>query len=1675
MNNLNFPASSSSGPVPSMVASMGGYPLATHKIVQVPFQWSRVVCKEKGLVYYITPSGHVLRCQSDAHTYMQTRTNCKCFFGNLKYEDVFDFTTDVSSYPFKSRPVGDPTQCEQWVETFPNDLLRGQILLALDYLADQEVHNFDELFRLVNGIMAPNHPTIIKWLDNAFEWDTIRVIKDGRMFVQEFSETQMIHLTYELSTARELDSLKKEICSVNPSTLRLSSNCDFSGIGAPLGPAVFSPPPPNANTPICSPVKSPIVSPITPPSQRSSLVSPISSPTHPSTSFNSEYQSPIAVPDRPIASHFTGTVTSSVPASLANFNHIPIVNNNNTPVKAANSRRKAASTNKGSKAKVSNAHISPIHPTGPIASSPQAPAMQPNSVSPSMVAKGQAGVQMIHLNIPTASSVSSGNQPGGPPPTSLGTLNLAIPAHLFSQLNLLPNANAQISAATASGSVSLNLNKEQLTKLLSSISPVVLNQSIVPNGQPPRQTPQQSPQKTPPRIPPQLLQQQSPPQVLLPHLSQQLPVQQPPMNVPKSNGKRRNAKQPPFPEEEVKPPRKPRASYTRKPKGSGKAVNMLISPRANIAQAIQLPQPSAPLPQPPPPASSETVVEWTKNRELTPTISKVLAEVLDRPQLTKQQDSGHLRLPRFDSLKAGYTSLEHPLPSSLPSTSKKSQTDSAISLDGLRNLKFVHIVAPEITPSNYDGQQPSSQTNTQLTQQQQAATSSNLHNYRQFGQQQEVVEYSIDDHISPPLPNEQTSQLPPPEVYSHPPTLQPYEMVHDPLEAMKLDHATSLLSLASNVPIQAPREGGNDNYSVCDNLSCPPTKLPTTPEKGNQNGTGTISDLSTQMMATSLPDTACEESRSESDEQQVISEPPPPLHLISSEEVFEDDIRPMMATMDELQVVEKPIVEPQAIEVVEPTEEQTDAVAIHMDEQPASIDDDDPPMEAQTTPTQQVAGESPVNDEVVEEPVDNLIDNEMERVEREHELDISPTVEQKCDDIDEEIAMDVDKTVNTSTSIPLAEQEQEDIAEPEVNEGTQAVPNVETHGEDIKKTPQMISFDVESMSIDAAFVESATSTFGLCQTVEPPSPVNSAYIVHSAEGEAIIEDPEEILNLEEPSINEQVEEVSVNERDSSLNEDLPNEETTYEDVLMQSPDNESEHLPIQKESPKRKDRDNQENFENSNASKSSARRSSRRGKPSPDPVDMSISEKEDDLSSFIEADESTPPSENSVETLVNGHIVSQVGISSPPISPVAMEKASQENESATEMDDEIADHFMDNFGDKETIMNENTTEEMETVPNERPTSPEPTMEGEEEESGAEVEEVEFEYIPSDEEENINEVHLDDSYVSDNSILHLEDSDVEHEIDDEVFVDGRYVIVRPDEEHNQYDFHHDALEDEEEEVAPLEMNNSSPPMDDGRMDPNVDDEDTGDSDGIVFVRRTEPSPASVPQAIDLDSSTSSSVISINSSSSESNADNGTARPATPVEQHEQPSRTLRRSRRRFRAAAEGNEESSSSSTAHESGSNSHSTYQSVASSRSSRRRHNSPRSRDESTSEDRDSNRESKQNEIFVKRMQRLKKELEFQGRPSKENSSEEEKDRLSPVLPPVERVFNAGDLVWGQRGDSRYWPGKLVLTCGGSKGDGKPLSSDVKVRNIGWWALLNSLYSLMASFVGNGSMVWPKH
>jgi hypothetical protein len=42
------------------------------------------------------------------------------------------------------------------------------------------------------------------------------------------------------------------------------------------------------------------------------------------------------------------------------------------------------------------------------------------------------------------------------------------------------------------------------------------------------------------------------------------------------------------------------------------------------------------------------------------------------------------------------------------------------------------------------------------------------------------------------------------------------------------------------------------------------------------------------------------------------------------------------------------------------------------------------------------------------------------------------------------------------------------------------------------------------------------------------------------------------------------------------------------------------------------------------------------------------------------------------------------------------------------------------------------------------------------------------------------------------------------------------------------------------------------------------------------------------------------------------------------------------------------------------------------------------------------------------------------------NDNSDDESPQSPPLPPQPRTFNVGDLVWGQMGDVRFWPGKLV-------------------------------------------------
>ena len=79
--------------------------------------------------------------------------------------------------------------------------------------------------------------------------------------------------------------------------------------------------------------------------------------------------------------------------------------------------------------------------------------------------------------------------------------------------------------------------------------------------------------------------------------------------------------------------------------------------------------------------------------------------------------------------------------------------------------------------------------------------------------------------------------------------------------------------------------------------------------------------------------------------------------------------------------------------------------------------------------------------------------------------------------------------------------------------------------------------------------------------------------------------------------------------------------------------------------------------------------------------------------------------------------------------------------------------------------------------------------------------------------------------------------------------------------------------------------------------------------------------------------------------------------------------------------------------------------------------------------------EIKSKEKYYQRLQRLKRQLEIQCMPGMSLCSDE-KVHLSPPLPPQERIFNIGDLVWGPFGDVRFWPGKLMSSNADDNDDG---------------------------------------
>lgn len=213
---------SSTPPVPLPVPSSAAVSML-HQLsyVLVPYGWTRSI-SPSGTIFYVTPSGRVLLSKRDVEEYLREKHTCKGTLDQDQYiDEVFSFDPSFASMQLPPPPVGTGCDCERVLAKIlhgDSAELQMQLLtfFAMSYLRGSQVVNQDELKTQDHSMVSifiylidllqlgadefldesmPPSECLLGQLD----WDDFLVTKkDGRIYPQRLSDSQLVHLSLEL-------------------------------------------------------------------------------------------------------------------------------------------------------------------------------------------------------------------------------------------------------------------------------------------------------------------------------------------------------------------------------------------------------------------------------------------------------------------------------------------------------------------------------------------------------------------------------------------------------------------------------------------------------------------------------------------------------------------------------------------------------------------------------------------------------------------------------------------------------------------------------------------------------------------------------------------------------------------------------------------------------------------------------------------------------------------------------------------------------------------------------------------------------------------------------------------------------------------------------------------------------------------------------------------------------------------------------------------------------------------------------------------------------------------------------------------------------------------------------------------------------------------------------------
>lgn len=191
--------------------------------VTVPYGWKREHFIDTNIVYYVSPSGHILTSPQSVQTYVRNKNSCKCF---LARTDQFNFSIKFESVECHEPPKKGQLKCLSWMNDLTEAQKQEKYHLAQMFMSHNSLCDTVLIFQLFER--SRNKPVLPEAsFEDLFDYDTFQsflmnicdqvvAVKErhgefGGLFTAEMTKNEYQHLVHELLMLDRLGSIIGDI------------------------------------------------------------------------------------------------------------------------------------------------------------------------------------------------------------------------------------------------------------------------------------------------------------------------------------------------------------------------------------------------------------------------------------------------------------------------------------------------------------------------------------------------------------------------------------------------------------------------------------------------------------------------------------------------------------------------------------------------------------------------------------------------------------------------------------------------------------------------------------------------------------------------------------------------------------------------------------------------------------------------------------------------------------------------------------------------------------------------------------------------------------------------------------------------------------------------------------------------------------------------------------------------------------------------------------------------------------------------------------------------------------------------------------------------------------------------------------------------------------------------